>query len=584
VISNRRCLMPYRRFLAVLALIATFALGGCGVVTPNAMQATSPVIVGAGQFDRTSAAWISLSRSGMVSDTVVTSGSTTPGADQSAKFQAVLDLAANGPINVLVDVAFTCNTTPYIHSNTNLIGLNKSCGWMMGSSQYEVGLANYEVNALRAANSNSFFGVGSGTPRTLGNFCSANIGIRGITINGNSTNNISGVSNSMGNNLQQPSGVRYPYADFIVGLRMWGVDGLVVNDVDIFDFPCYGGWIVNCNNVSIPSLLIDELSAGHLNVGYGQDGLDICGPMGTVRIGKLVIRSNDDGISLGTDPNPLIVTSSTLNFGLGGPFADFDCESLILGINGAPSHFGIRIDSETLRFERCRFGSVSGDTAYLWLFCGSSGPGNMGTIQFGSVDVAITTVPGGLTTGAAQIASSIDYFNIDSFNMSRFPVTQQPAFSLMSGSGGQSTIKTFRIGAVNYLETTTTNAGNLITNVGCNVTHTVIGKGVVGRTGATGSTITALTINTGNSGIGHGIVDMDLVTDGCANAVYLQSGKLSTLKSSGVMSNAGASNGWLNVASGQTVTNHLHTSLGAVVPKSGAGTVTNDVGAGTFGG
>jgi len=543
--------------------------------------------------------WVKLSDYGLTSDTVVTSGSTTPGADQSPAFQTVLNLAANGPVNILVDESFTCNTTPYVRSNTNLQGLNKSCGWMIGSTTYQVALANYEVNALRASSSNSWAGVGTGLGRTLGNFCSSNIGIRGLSINGNyANNNASGVVNGSGSNIQQPTSVLtggVAYQDFIFGIRMWGVNGLTIDDVDLFDFACWAVSISNCDNISIPSLFIDQQASGVLNSNFGRDGLDLVGPIGTARIGKLNVRSNDDGFTVA--PDALITTATTLNWMQPGPQQNIDIDSITLGLNGAASQFGVRVLSTFQRLERLRVGSITGVTKYAWLLCEGAnaatsyptGFGNIGTIHFGNVDVTVTAFTSSLSPGMAWIASNIESFAVDSLNVTKFPVTSLPCFyfgpinNSSAVAVAMPTIKSFRVGGINYKETGTANAGPLVSNAGARVVHTRLGPGVVGRSGAIGATLPALNIATGSIGVGHSIVDVDLVTDGVVNAISHVSGVLGTVRSSGVMANAGASSpGWLSVASGLTVTNHLHADLAAAVAAVGSGTVTNDIGAGTY--
>lgn len=491
-----------------------------------------------------------------VSDAVLTLGNITNGTDNTTSLQAILNLnLSGGSLCVIVDGKYTVSGL-LVNSNTDIIGL-PGCGFKRKSGTFLPTLKNATES----------YGVGSGATRTLGSFGNTNIRISGLTINCNANNISSYVSSG------QPD-IR------VTAVEMFGVDDLVLDGLTVLDVPCYGVHMANVRGLTITRHKQVLTSVGSAD---GRDGIHISGPSDRVRISGCIIKSGDDAIAINAndgDRSLCLPTSGPGQFPYPGPITNVSIEDIHL--DGCSR--GIRFLSSDQVIDNISIRNVTGsvgDVAFLMsafqtggLEGGNnpqSGAGLIGSIKLSEFDVVTTN------NGANPLMSPIFlHCNIDSFVARR--IRCRP-----DGNNTRSFIQVTSAVTYNILDLevdvldldSVNRARTIVSDSGVGDMASVRGR--LRRPGLSAALIPAFVKAAGSLNLLRASLEWDRST----RAVGVAGGALTTVQMDGNHSNA-AGGGALNVGSGLTVSNFGHINLLAVTPKDGSGSVTHDIGSGTY--
>lgn len=309
-----------------------------------------------------------LSAHGAVSDAELGMNSITFGTDNTAAIQTVLNNAINTPITVYWDGKYSV-TGLKIFSNTTII-TNAGCGAI---------LRNHSDKSIFINAGQSFYSEKD-----------SNITIQGGIWNGNYYN------------PEIPRGAQSK-GDSINGLvgcfRFHGVDNLIVRDAILYKPATYAIAASNVSHVLYENIIVDVGPDPLIN----NDGLHIDGNSQYGVIRNCIINSHDDGIGLNADDLYLRWfdrdgTHSDKAFyseAAAGPISDILIEDITLN----STLFGIRILSGKSRVDRITIRNVKGFTRGYAVVVDNyqhdpsivtfAGPGNIGTLNFEDIDVAI---------------------------------------------------------------------------------------------------------------------------------------------------------------------------------------------------
>jgi hypothetical protein len=211
------------------------------------------------------------SQEGMVSDADLSMESTTYGSDQTAKMQAILDLAdGSTPLLVIVEGRYSISSPLKIKSNTYLVGVTRDCGFILRPNCNHSMLVNYNR---------------SGSAQNDQNIMVANLTFNGMGW----INNVAQQSSKMN-------------ADTSVGGYNWmwgfaGVKGLTVRDVTLRNGRSYAAYTTNCSNIVWENVLVEQnpdSTVGNL------DGCDFVGSISNLYVKNLSGFTKDDLLGLAT--------------------------------------------------------------------------------------------------------------------------------------------------------------------------------------------------------------------------------------------------------------------------------------------
>ncbi|MBE0652692.1 MAG: hypothetical protein IH594_02770, partial [Bacteroidales bacterium] len=309
-----------------------------------------------------------LSAHGAVSDAEIGMNSITFGTDNTAAIQTVLNNAMNTPITVYWDGRYSV-TGLKIYSNTTIIA-NAGCGAI---------LRNHSDKSIFINASQSFSAEKD-----------SNITIQGGIWNGNYYNpEIRRGAQSKGDSVNGLVGC----------FRFHGVDNLIVRDAILYKPATYAIAASNVTHVLYENIIVDVGPDPLIN----NDGLHIDGNSQYGVIRHCIINSHDDGIGLNADDLYLRWferdgTHSDKTFyseAAAGPISDILIEDITLN----STLFGIRILSGKSRVDRITIRNVKGFTRGYAVVVDNyqhdpsivtfAGPGNIGTLNFDDIDVAI---------------------------------------------------------------------------------------------------------------------------------------------------------------------------------------------------
>jgi hypothetical protein len=300
-----------------------------------------------------------------VSDSNLEIGTAATGTDQTAKLQAILDKAADGPLLVIWDGKYTTSKLR-VRGNTHIQAF-PGCGAILKNAADTILLENYNMSLA----------VGS----TVVPGADANITVEGLTLNGNRLNQTTRSNATDG---------------WIVTMRFVGVKNLTVNGCRILTTNCFSSQVANCENVLFSDNFIDT---DQNSMVQNQDGLHFHGPLRNYVIRNysgfaaddiVSIVANDIGVRGPDQPQNMLGT-------LGQPYGDIT-DGLIDGLILKNSNYGIRLLSSTSRIDRLHIQNVTGYTRYHhWLIIGANipeygnptGRGNFGTISVSDCSAAV---------------------------------------------------------------------------------------------------------------------------------------------------------------------------------------------------
>lgn len=337
----------------------------------------------------TSAKRVYLSAFGIVSDADVSLGSTTLGIDQGAAIQAVFDLAVNLKcLEVVCDVAAGAlpqfsDVCLKMHDNTTLM-LIPGCGIIKQGSGNEALIANYDRNDGRA----------------------------GIGTNGSGNKNIA----IIGDGALNGAGTSFRV------LQFFGVSGFVFDGPNLFNSANFHAHMGNFQNFSIKNMYIDKGTGG----GIFGDGLHICGPSSDGFVENLIVRNcGDDNFALNADD---AWVGNTETYQPRGAITNITA----IGITMQSNLYGVRVLSggslvDGIYISKVR-GSTNGYAVVVDCFDPAqtlvSGPGNVGTITLGDIDVDVSAGGDANLKACMSINCKIDQLNLIRYKRKFFLTSQ----------------------------------------------------------------------------------------------------------------------------------------------------------------
>lgn len=285
------------------------------------------------------------------------------GTDQTAKLQAILDMASSGPIIVIWDGAYSV-TGLRVRSNTRIIAL-PGCGAI-----------------LRTASNLPIF---RNQNRTISTIVDHDIFIDGGIWNGN------GLNQSSHNSTE----------GWITEFCFMGIDQLTIKNTihrNPASFTIFGS---NFSNVKLEDIYIDVGNSGTTNM----DGIHFNGPGQDIVVKNLVASCRDDAISISPNDGWALGAFGGVygaGAGVGGfqPYGDIK-NVLIDGLTLLPySRNGIRIYSSANRADNYTIRNVKGECINWWLCIDNlvpfqaynfpPGPGYVGTVLVDGASVNVS--------------------------------------------------------------------------------------------------------------------------------------------------------------------------------------------------
>jgi Concanavalin A-like lectin/glucanases superfamily len=513
---------------------------------------------------------------------LVQQGSTTYGPDMTAALQALLTAAAgstlviDGQYGILGSLGIPGKTTVVFPKGCGLIHAAGATGPLM----YNAGMLSAGSMAATARGVGGAVGAtnGTSTPSTLGSFVSTNIKIIGGIFNGNS---------------QAQSGNAYNNTfSFYSGLQFFGVDGLRLEDVTVYDANGYHVWLCNVRNAGILNLHVDATN----NMNFGDDGLHLNGPCQYIQARNLWLKTADDGIALNADDGGEAAQHST-PFPWPGAITDVLVDGVFL--DNAHGHL-MRILSNTQLVDRVTIKDVTGtvavNTGGVTIDCyavwgnnppayqtGTFGPGNYGSIT--CRDWALNVGTGGENyqdegKGVIYLNGNSGNFTFENIRLIPTGVISHPLFYVDNTYPGAFSARQITIDDCEYQElNTTANAQPLVTVVGrvenLALRHCRVERGA-GLAIADAPLVKVAASN--SSLVCDNLSVSDCYTSNVNSMIEVTGGRIGYLKASGYHHNSGTSNA-VTIASGATVDNFDTTALASDVSTkvSNSGTITNDV-------
>jgi hypothetical protein len=314
------------------------------------------------------------------SDSNLTIGTASTGADQTTALQAILDQATAGPIMVIWDGKYTAGRLR-IRGNTHIKGL-PGCGVILKANAGTPLFENY----------NRTFATG-----TVAVGPDENIILEDLVINGNRPNQ-STLSNAT--------------EGWLVTLRFVGAKNIHYRNLKLLTGATFLSQMANCEDVYIENTYIDTNQA---DTQQNQDGLHFHGPMQNCVVKNTAGYTGDDIISFTANDIGERGPDQAQNMlgSLGQPYGDIK-DIVIDGLDLKFSNYGIRLLSSTNLMDRVHINNVTGYTRYHhWLIVGANipnysnptGRGNFGTIM---VTNCSAVVPDAVSDEFIQLDGRID--------------------------------------------------------------------------------------------------------------------------------------------------------------------------------
>lgn len=307
------------------------------------------------------------------SDTDLSLDSVTTGEDQSKAIQEILDLALNGPIQVIWDVQVTCQGL-IVHPNTT-IRVIKGCGAKLADNSNQPILQNAKCKALADQED------GFDSPDWDAITKDSDIALVGGIWHGNAINQEHDTEED----------------GWIVPLRFFNVTRLQFAPDVIYmprTFACY------FSNITHSRIDVGIIDVG-TSEGFNYDGVHVVGPASflSIRIGE--VKAMDDALGLNADDLWYQTGGSTRGvlqpFAAGGDMTDIVVDSMVMRESGLE---GIRLLSGASRMDRITIRNVSGSNSAPHIKLDNysenpshvhfDGPGNFGQIVLDGWDVIST--------------------------------------------------------------------------------------------------------------------------------------------------------------------------------------------------
>lgn len=281
----------------------------------------------------------------------------SPGVDQAAKAQALLDLAANGPLTLIWDVACSLGSTLRARSNTAVKALH-NCGAVM--------LAKSNVPMWRNYN-----------PTKLpGSIVDQNISFEGGIWHGN-----------LGTMTA---------SDQVTLFDFYGVNNISAGGgIEFRKAAGFAFRVTNAVRITVDGYVVDH---GVGNTMVSTDGIHVNGPASHIRIARgRHYNGADDGIALNADDGWGAITPGPLD-GSYGAITDVTIDDIEFQTNVC----GVRLLSGGSPIDNVSISNIKGKTgAYIFVADNfnpaqtqQTGPGNIGTVRLSNVATENVPVSG----------------------------------------------------------------------------------------------------------------------------------------------------------------------------------------------
>lgn len=336
------------------------------------------------------------------SDADISMTSTTYGADQTAKLQAMFDLAANGPLLIIWDIV--CGVTSVsgtealrVRSNTTVRAL-PGCGAIMRTNQPTPMFRNYNPTI------------------TPGNRVDHDITFDGGIWNGNRANQSVKETSANGGIF---------LFDFL------GVDNLnMIGGIEFRKAKAFSWRAANCYHILLDHYRVDF---GDGNSDVNTDGIHFNGPCSyiTMTNGEL-FNCADDAIAFNADDG----------WGAGGMYGPYGgvygeiSDVRVDGVFLRGYSCGIRMLSGGSRMDRFKFSNIRGTTSGYWLVIDNfnpsqtiaTGPGNIGSVEVDGVyvDSTVTEWP----QMQAHINCKVEQISLNNITKGKFLNVLYPAIRI----------------------------------------------------------------------------------------------------------------------------------------------------------
>ena len=519
-----------------------------------------------------------------VGNAVVAQASTTYGTDQASALQSLINAAAGGIL--VIDGRYSVTTPLSIPSNTTII-FPKGCGIIKQANS--PGPIFYNSGLLSGGSiSSTARGVGGSTGSTNGTSTPATLSPVGSFPNTN-IKVIGGILNCNGQNQSSTYGSTF---GFYGGCHFWGVDGLILEDVTVFD-PCnYGIWGVNSRNVAITNFY-----GNCSNKGIGSNPIQFDGPNQFISITNIVTQALDDNLAFNADDG-----GESLQNGVPFPFPGSITDVHVKGwVLNNTTGSGLRLLSNTQLIDRVIVEGVRGQAGsvlaqlnpYLadgigvapQFQTGTFGTGNYGSITLRDWHVNVNTLASSQWSGIPDylgsftLAAKSGTWVFDNIRLYG-PTVAQPLLWIDSRYGNVST-QEITVSNCEYHETTSGNNAPLVTlNGRCKRLH-------ISRCRSTRAASIAaadspiLKVTGANSYLAADSIDVDdCYTDNVNSMIEIAGGRVGYLRVSGYHHNSSGNYG-VTVSSGAVVDNldstKLQTDANSGTNWSNAGTITNNI-------
>lgn len=380
--------------------------------------------------------------SGVTTGVAVVPGSSASGTTDSAT--ALNTAIAGGNIDLEVDSGFALSTSLVLSSNTTIHCTSPQYGFIMQATTNASPFVNADQNSPTTSS-----GTGGFLPS---NITDANIKIQGCTINANSTQAVTGA------NSQGTAHGATPGGKFVYGLFFLGVNGLVVDNNEIYDTGAWNVFLSNTLYARVTNNYLHQPSA--LVQSKFTDGVHLIGPDQFFWIQNNRINAGDDSIALNADDgnrtgsgdgNASYVQAAVK----WGPETDGQINDNEFD-NGS---YGLRLYSATELIDRIfvtnTSGSLCGNTGIIDALA-ALGTGNVGKININGWTVQtdgscnVFSVPYNF-----QVTSNYQNIELDGVSITN-PAATWPIWTETSGTPG---IRSFR----NWnIDTQSTGISNMI--------------------------------------------------------------------------------------------------------------------------
>jgi Concanavalin A-like lectin/glucanases superfamily len=521
-----------------------------------------------------------------IGNAVVAQGSTTYGTDQAANLQALLTASVGGTL--VIDGQYSITTSLSIPSNITIV-FPKGCGLIrqanqLGPMMYNSGMISGGVisSTARGVGGSDGTANGNATPATLsaiGSFPNANIHIVGGILNCNGQNQSTTYNSTYG---------------FFVGLQFWGVDGLRIEDMHVYDSVFYAIHLANVRDVSLLNYKVDQtnrLASG------GTDGVHVNGPAQYLNFVNCDSLCSDDNLALNADDGGFNHQDGPFPFP--GPITDVNVNGWYINhrSGGANTRFLSLISASQL-IDRVTVQGVRGNTGnyiadmYSYLYglappigeSGTFGVSNFGTITCRDWHINLlapaTTAPTTLNAvGSINMQVGSGNFTFDNIHVYS-PTVAQSLFWIDARYGNY-TAQSVVINNCSYDEAVTTanNAPLIELNGRCK--NLQISNCRVTRAAGLAAADSPIlkVMASGNSPIMSEYIKLDgCHTDNVNSMVEVAGGRIGLLQVSGYHHNSNG-NTAVTIASGATVDNLDTVKLYSDVSPNytNAGTVTTNI-------